>query len=47
MLRYNGNYDCGGKALPFTYPRMRDLEHFEFSDVVSSYWWGFLGEFDC
>ncbi|KAF2247050.1 hypothetical protein BU26DRAFT_402487, partial [Trematosphaeria pertusa] len=35
-------YDCHGKALPFTFPGMRALSHYGFDDTSSSYRCEFL-----
>ncbi|KAF1954750.1 hypothetical protein CC80DRAFT_115185 [Byssothecium circinans] len=40
------NYDCTGKAFPFTFPGIMNLSRYGYSDVISSYRCDFLGGFD-
>ncbi|KAF2641909.1 hypothetical protein P280DRAFT_288047 [Massarina eburnea CBS 473.64] len=40
------NYECNGKAFPFTYPGIRDLTRYGYSDVISSYRCDWLGGFE-
>jgi hypothetical protein len=35
--------DCNAAAVPFTYPGIRDLTHYDFDNVISSYRCNALG----
>jgi len=44
-LMRDRDLECNGDALPFTYPGIRDLGRYEYSDVISSYRCNALGGF--